>query len=77
MDDEVQPYRSLSPASCASARALLGLSEEELAAAARISVSTLRRYEAGELAQSAYVLRQLHEALVGQGAMFIAGGSAD
>lgn len=76
MDEEIQPYRSLSPGSCAHARKLLGLSEEELAAAAQVSVSTLRRYEAGTLAPSAYVLRQLHKALVGKGAVFVGSGRA-
>jgi transcriptional regulator with XRE-family HTH domain len=61
----------LCPQSCRAARNLLGLTQAEFAALARISVSTLRRFEAGEGKPSAYAARQIHEELVREGILFV------
>jgi len=65
------PFIHLSPASCRAARALLRISQTELAAHAEISVSTLRRFENGDGQPSAYAAKQLHAALEHGGILFI------
>ncbi len=61
----------LSSQSCRAARDLLGLTQAEFAGLAKISVSTLRRFEAGDGKPSAYAARQIHEALEREGILFI------
>ena len=73
--DVPQAYDSLSPASCRAARGLLKMTQEELAEAAQISVSTVRRYEAGDRPLSSYAARQVGLALKKSGIVFI-GASA-
>ena len=62
----------ISPSVCRDARTLLGMSQEELASAAEISLSTLRRCERGEKI-SAYVAGQIHSALTSHGVMIVGG----
>lgn len=57
---------------CSDARAFLGLSQEEFASAARVSVSTVRRCERGERI-SEYASRQILGTFKTLGAVFIAG----
>lgn len=63
---------ALSASVCRDARCFLGLTQEELAAAAEISVSTVRRCERGEKI-SDYASKQILAALEAQGATFIGG----
>ena len=69
--DIPQAYDSLSPASCRAARGLLKMTQEELAKAAQINVSTVRRYEAGDRLLSSYAARQIGLALKASGIVFI------
>jgi DNA-binding transcriptional regulator YiaG len=61
----------LSPASCRAARALLKLSQEELARLANISVGTLRRFELGEGSPSPCAAKQILKALEQEGVLFV------
>lgn len=62
----------LSPAACHQARALLGISEAELARLAGISVA---RFERGDAARNHYAAKKILEALAREKILFI-GGSA-
>lgn len=55
---------------CRDARALLRLSQEELAELARISVSTVRRIERGDKVGD-YPQQRILDALYGAGAVFV------
>lgn len=61
----------LSPASCRAARALLQLSERELAQLAQISMVTLRRFELGEGQPSEYAAKRIFAALEKEGILFV------
>jgi transcriptional regulator with XRE-family HTH domain len=61
---------SLSAQSCRDARLLLKISQQELAALAEISVSSVSRLERGERI-SDYAVGKLREALDKEGALFI------
>lgn len=67
----------LSPASCKAARELLEMSREELASAAQISVSTLRRFEAGGHRLSAYSAGQILKAFKREGVIFVGASRGD
>lgn len=61
---------ALSPSMCRDARALLRISQEELAELAGISVSTVRRLERGD-AVGDYPQQRILAALEGAGAVFV------
>lgn len=63
---------SLSASVCRDARNFLDLTQEELAAAAEVSVSTVRRCERGDQI-SAYAGKQILAALEAKGAIFVGG----
>ena len=63
---------ALSPSMCRDGRRFLGLTQEELASAAEISVSTLRRCERGETINE-YAAKQILVALESHDATFIGG----
>lgn len=67
------PLEYLSPASCRATRNLLKISQAELAKDADISVSTVRRYEAGTMPLSAYAARQIMTALKKHKIVFVGG----
>ena len=62
----------ISASICRDARTLLGMSQEELASAAEISVSTVRRCERGETI-SAYVAGRILAVLKSHGIVFVGG----
>ena len=62
--------QALSASACRDDRTLLDLTQEELASAASISVSTLRRCERGEPV-SDYARKQILAVLEARGATFI------
>ena len=63
----------ISPAQLRAARALLGLTQAELALVAGVALATVQRIESStaELSGSAKTLSKLHSALVEQGVVFI------
>ena len=67
---------ALSPASCLSARRLLKISQADLAARAKVSASTLRRFEGGECGISDYARKQLAQTLAREGILFLGGKRA-
>ena len=68
----------MSPAQCRAARALLNWSQEQLAGAATVSVTTLRNYERGATTPVTNNLAAIRAALEAAGVEFIAenGGGA-
>ena len=64
---------ALSSASCRAAREMLRLSQAELASLARISVSTVRRFESNPHKVSSYAVKQIVSALKKEGALFVIG----
>ncbi|WP_229735740.1 helix-turn-helix domain-containing protein [Novosphingobium marinum] len=66
---------ALSPMSCRAARMLLNLTQPELAERAGVSVSTLRRFEAGTGKPGTWAIRQLEEALEREGILFVGAGA--
>lgn len=61
----------LSPASCRAARALLRLSEVELAQRAQISTVTLRRFQLEQGRPSDYAAKKILAALEREGIVFV------
>jgi transcriptional regulator with XRE-family HTH domain len=64
----------LTPEQSKAARALLAWSQQELASAARVAISTVADYERGARTPVANNAQAIREALEGQGLQFIAGG---
>lgn len=64
----------ISPQSCRAARNLLKLSQAELARLAKISTSTLRRFELGTGKASPDAARQILGVLEREGVLFIGPG---
>jgi len=72
VSDTIITPRAPSSQSCRDARNLLRLTQEELAASADISVSTLRRFERDENV-SDYAYKRIVDALANQDITFITG----
>lgn len=64
----------LTPEQSKAARALLAWSQQELASAARVAISTVADFERGARMPVANNAQAIREALEGQGLLFIAGG---
>lgn len=64
----------LSPVQCLGARAMLGMSRADLAAMAKVAVSTLADFEVGKRTQHTRTVEALRVALEAAGAVFMATG---
>ena len=61
----------ITPSQCAAARNALGMSQGDLAKAARVAKSTVRAFEAGERQPRALMLSSIKAALVERGVEFL------
>jgi transcriptional regulator with XRE-family HTH domain len=66
----------INPKQCCSARAWLGLSQEELAALSKVSARTIAHFEAGNRAPHERTLRDLQSAFAQLGIEFVFEGAA-
>jgi transcriptional regulator with XRE-family HTH domain len=64
----------MNPEQCRAARALLGWSQDELAAASKVAKKTIARFEAARSSAYDRTLRDLQAALEGAGVEFIERG---
>jgi transcriptional regulator with XRE-family HTH domain len=63
--------KSITPELCRGARALLGWSQQDLAARAEVARTTIAGYELGQIAPQARTLRDLIAALEAAGVQFL------
>lgn len=66
----------MTPETCRAARALLGLTQAELATAASVGLSTIKNYETGAYEPIANNRTAIKAALENAGAVFVAAGEA-
>jgi transcriptional regulator with XRE-family HTH domain len=64
----------LTPATCRAARGLLGVTQRELADAARVGLTTVQAFETGSSTPVTNNLTAIQRALEVRGAQFIVGG---
>lgn len=67
----------ISPRTCRAGRALVGMSQEDLAQRATLSVSTLKNYEAGRSTPTRNNIQAIKNVLVAEGVKFIAADAKD